>query len=351
MDFFILLPAVLLSCLGLLMIFSISFEDDTSFFIRQSSYLIFSLVLYLIIINIKFKTMLQISYLFYFFLIGFLFLTFLIGIEVRGSTRWVDLGFVTIQGSELAKPVITLALAYLLAYKAPVGLKIFLISAAVVAVPALFILTQPDLSNAVILAATWFLMVFIAGAGLHYLIALIVLGLVSLPIIWNLVLKDYQRLRVITFFNPNLDPQGASYNLVQALIALGSGQFFGRGLGRGTQSHLDFLPEGRTDFIFAATGEELGFVGVGLIIVIFSLLIFRILYLATKSTQIETKLFAYGVASVLSIQFFMNAAMNMGIFPISGVTLPFVSFGGSSLASLFILLSLVNSATKSSIDV
>lgn len=345
-DLLLLLPAILLSSLGLLMIYSISFESDPSFFIRQLFYVMLSVVVYLVISRINFKTISHLSYLFYGVIILLLTLTFLIGIEVRGSTRWIDLGFITVQGSELAKPTLLLALAHFLARNSPSHLRNFLASSLVMIIPAILIIRQPDLSNSLILLSLWLFMMFISGANLLYLGASAFAAVVSVPLVWTFVLKSYQKARILTFFNPNLDPLGASYNLVQALIALGSGQMFGRGLGRGTQSHLDFLPEGRTDFIFAATGEELGFVGVSLIIVIFAFLIYRILKKGVAAKNLESSLFTFGAAFVLIIQFFINAGMNMGIFPVSGITLPFVSFGGSSIVSLYVILGLIEVSSR-----
>ena len=346
-DFLLVIPALLLSSLGLLLIFSTSFESDPSFFVRQSIYIIFSLTVFLIISRFDFKTISHLSWVLYVILIAGLIVTFLIGVEVRGSTRWIDLGFVTLQGSELAKPILILTLASFFARYPPSKLKYFLISIALLAIPLLLILRQPDLSNSLILFSTWVFIVFISGAALIYLFILSGILLFGAPFTWNFFLKAYQKARILTFFNPNLDPQGASYNVVQALIALGSGQLTGRGIGRGTQSQLDFLPEGRTDFIFSVAGEELGFIGLSLILVIFALLIYRIIKIASTLKTVDGILFSYGAAFLLSVQFFINAAMNMGIFPVSGVTLPFVSFGGSSITSMFILIGIVQSAKNS----
>jgi rod shape determining protein RodA len=277
-----------------------------------------------------------------------LVLTNVFGAEARGSARWLNLGFANLQGAELAKPVLTLTLASFFARYSPASFKNFFLSVFIATFPVLLIIQQPNLSNGFILASTWVFMVFVAGANLSYLAVCAGSFLLAVPIIWNLLLRSYQQARIIAFFNPNLDPQGAGYNVVQALIALGSGQLIGKGLGRGTQSHLDFLPEGRTDFILAAAGEELGFIGVSLIIIIFAFLIYRILVSAKEIKDIQGSLFAYGAAFTIGLQFFINAGMNMGILPVSGVTLPFVSFGGSSMVSMFILLGLVQAAKKGS---
>lgn len=345
-DFLLLIPALLLSSLGLLMIYSISFESDPSFFIRQLSYVVFSVIVFFFIGLIDFKSISPFSYLLFFLLLLLLTLTFFFGIEVRGSTRWIDLGFITVQGSEIAKPILLLTLAHFMSRNSPGHLKFFIFSALIASIPVFLVATQPDLSNAVILLSAWVFAVFVSGGNLLYLALFALLSAMSVPLVWNFILKGYQQTRILTFFNPNIDPLGSSYNLVQALIALGSGEFFGRGLGRGTQLHLDFLPEGRTDFIFAAAGEELGFVGISLILVIFAFLIYRLLQKGREVKNIEGSIFIFSTAFILTVQFFINAGMNMGIFPISGVTLPFVSFGGSSIVVSFVLLGLVQSASR-----
>lgn len=345
-DFSLLLPAFLLSSIGLLMIFSISFESDPSYFVRQLLYFGISLVLYVGVSRIEFKNLSHISYILYFVLLVLLLATFLVGIESRGSVRWLDLGLANLQGSEIAKPVLILGLAHLLAVNRDFPLRGFLLSGFFAVIPVIIIASQPDLSTAIILFLTWFFMIFVSGISFIYISLFSLTVLVMVPIFWNIFLKDYQKTRILTFFNPELDPLGASYNIVQALIALGSGQLFGRGLGRGTQSHLNFLPEERTDFIFASTGEELGFLGLSLIIIIFLFLIFILLKKAKNARDMESSLFLYGASFALMIQFFINAGMNMGIFPVSGVTLPFISFGGSSIVSLFVLLAFAASASK-----
>ena len=345
-DFLLLIPALLLSSLGLLMIYSISFESDPSFFVRQLGYVVLSVAVFFFIGFIDFRSIAAFSYLFFFLVLLLLIAILFFGIEVRGSTRWIDLGFITVQGSEIAKPILLLTLAHFMSKNSPMYLKFFVFSAFITTIPVFLIVTQPDLSNGIILLSAWVFAVFISGGNSLYLLFFAILSAMSVPLIWNFVLKGYQQARIVTFFNPNIDPLGSSYNLVQALIALGSGEFFGRGLGRGTQSHLDFLPEGRTDFIFAAAGEELGFVGISLIMVIFAFLIYRILQKGREVKNAEGSIFIFSTAFILTIQFFVNAGMNMGIFPISGVTLPFVSFGGSSIVVSFVLLGLVQSASS-----
>ena len=327
------------------MIYSTSFESDWQFFVRQALYILFSLFIFFLVSRIDFRTACHLYPLFYLLVVALLVVTFAVGIESHGSTRWLDLKVVNLQGSELAKPVLALALAGFLAKYSPAGWKNFFISAALMALPTLLVFSQPDLGNSFILVSIWVFVVFIAGVNILYLAATAAVSLAATPFFWSF-LKGYQKTRLLSFLNPSLYSQGASYNIVQALIALGSGQVFGRGLGRGTQSHLNFLPAARTDFIFASIGEELGFIGILLVIILTGFLVYRLVRIAGSLKTKEASLFTFGVAAILFFQFFVNAGMNMGVLPVTGVTLPFVSFGGSSIFSMFLLIGLVQGAEK-----
>jgi rod shape determining protein RodA len=225
-DLLLLTPAVLLSCLGLLLIFSTSYEVDPSFFVRQVIYILVSVFVFFIVNSLDFKSISHVSTFLYVAILLVLVATFIFGEEIRGSIRWIDLGFVTIQGSELAKPIIILTLANYFTKYHPSSIKNLIVGVILIALPLILILRQPDLSNSLILLSSWVFMVFLSGVNLLYLITIVAGLILTVPFIWNLLLKDYQKARVLTFFNPNLDPQGASYNVVQALIALGSGQHF-----------------------------------------------------------------------------------------------------------------------------
>lgn len=345
-DLLLFLPAIFLSGFGLLMIYSISFDSDPSIFARQLVYFLISVFIFFLISSLDFKVISHLWPLWYILVIGILLLTFIVGVETRGSVRWLDFGVFKIQGSEIAKPILLLTLATFFAKYPLEKLRNFLISIFLLSLPLIFVFSQPDLGSALILVVIWISLVFIAGANLLHFAATALIALATAPILWNF-LKGYQRERVLSFLNPNIDPLGSNYSVAQALIALGSGELTGRGLGRGTQSQLNFLPEEGTDFIFAATGEELGFIGIFLLIAIFAFLIFRLLKTAQTSKNLEASLFIFGAASILFSQFVINAGMNMGVIPVTGITLPFVSFGGSSIISMFILLGLVESARRS----
>ncbi len=203
---------------------------------------------------------------------------------------------------------------------------------------------QPDLGSALVVASLYLGIVFSAGIPLKFLsLGLISTG-ISLPIFWHF-LKDYQRVRLTNFINPLTDPLKGGYHLLQSIIAVGSGQFLGRGLGQGTQSQLRFLPESHTDFIFASLGEELGFLGTSLLICLYGLMFLGILRAAKKSPDQFGQLVCVGVFSMFLFQVFINIGMNIGLVPITGITLPFISFGGSSLLSSLICLGLVISVS------
>lgn len=257
------------------------------------------------------------------------------GPSIRGATRWIFIGSVQIQPSEVVKPFLLLAFANWMERYPPRTLRNVLLHTGLFAVPFFLVFRQPDLGSSIVYAITWICMM-IAG-GLPILLTTIgtSIFIVVFPFLWNM-LAVYQRTRILTFFNPNLDPQGAGYNAIQSMIAIGSGQLFGKGLGLGTQSHLLFLPEFHTDFIFAALVEELGFIGGGMLLFAYFLLLSRIFLPVLKGEYNDIFRFSYniGLICMLLSQISINTGMNMGIIPVTGITLPLVSYGGSSLLSV-----------------
>lgn len=273
-----------------------------------------------------------------------LLVVLVLGIETRGSTRWVDLGLFSIQPSEFIKPVIILLLADFWSRHSPTWINIFH-SLLWVFVPIILVFIQPDLGTALTISAIWVAMLFAAKISFKKITILLVMVLVLIPIGWTMLLP-YQKERITSFLSPNNDPLGVGYNLIQSTIAVGSGQIIGQGLGRGTQSRLQFLPEFRTDFIFASIAEELGLVGSTLMIVVYLLLIIYCLKVAEKSSDSFGYLVCFGVAGMLLFQSVVNIGMNVGILPITGITLPMISYGGSSLMSTFICLGFIASVLK-----
>lgn len=280
------------------------------------------------------------------FIIVILSLIFLIfvGDPVRGSVRWFDLGPFRIQPSELAKLSTILLLASFFSQRSAASFKNAFTSFLLILPPAFLIFRQPDLGNALVIFAIWLGISFSAGFKFKYLFLLFALGII-LSLFEFEFLSDYQKSRLDTFINPTADPLGQGYNIIQAKIALGSGGFFGKGLGHGSQSQLNFLPEAESDFIFASLVEQLGFIGGSLIILVFSLLLTRIIKISSSKDRYASLIIS-GVVSFLAFQFLVNAGMNMGLLPVTGITLPLLSYGGSSLVTTLFLLGIVFSIKR-----
>lgn len=266
------------------------------------------------------------------------------GHSALGATRWINLGFFQFQPSELVKLVLIIVLAKLLSdnYDRLEQPRYLLLSVVVTALPVALVLAQPDLGTALVLLAIWFAMIIVSPVPKGYMLALAVGGLILLPLALQL-LQPYQRDRLTTFLNPAADPLGRGFNVVQATIAVGSGQILGRGLAAGSQSQLNFLPSQHTDFIFAVLAEKLGFVGAILMLILFGLLIARIIVVAHRSRDRFGLFIAVGVASMLLFQVFINIGMNMGIMPVTGIPLPLISYGGTSLIISLAAIGLVQS--------
>lgn len=270
----------------------------------------------------------------------------ILGIESRGAIRWLEIFGIRIQFSETLKPVLSFVLASFIAGNKHPSLKSFLLAILFLIPVVALIYLQPDLGNALIYIIVFFLTLIILGFPIRWL-GIVILPLIVLsPLIWT-ILHEYQRQRILTFLNPHQDPLGTSYNSIQALIAIGSGMFMGKGLGESTQSGLKFLPERHTDFIFATISESMGFIGSTLIILAFIFLLYRIYMIFTNSESFFEKALLTCCFLFLLIQFILNIGMNIGFLPVVGVTLPFVSFGGSSLVANFIFLAIASSISVS----
>lgn len=264
----------------------------------------------------------------------FLCLTYL-GPNIRGAHRWIMIGSQQLQPSEIFKPFVILFMAQLISRFSPRSGRTWWIHMLVCLIPFLLVFKQPDLGTSIVYMVSWVAMM-VAG-GFPVLILLIAggAGVVLFPVLWG-HLKVYQQSRILTFINPAIDPQGAGYNALQAMIAVGSGQLFGKGLGMGTQSHMRFLPEFHTDFIFATLIEELGFVGGLVIFFLYITLLWRMImpYMRGKFAHSFGFLYTIGLFTMILTQIVINAGMNMGIIPVTGITLPFVSYGGSSILAI-----------------
>jgi rod shape determining protein RodA len=266
--------------------------------------------------------------------VGLLACVLLLGDVSKGAQRWLNLGILRFQPAEILKIAVPLFLAhYLSARELPPKISTSFIALAFIAVPALLVAKQPDLGTAILIGSTGFVTLFFAGISFRFLSALAALGLSALPIIWYFM-HDYQRQRVLTLLNPEADPLGTGYHIIQSKIAIGSGGIFGRGWLQGTQSQLDFLPERSTDFIFAVLGEEFGLVGVLILLLTYLLLLGRGFWISVQAPDGFSRLLAGSITSALFIYVFVNIGMVTGLLPVVGVPLPLMSYGGSSMVTL-----------------
>jgi len=337
LDLGILIPTILLVALSLTTLYSI----NTTFFKSQLIFLIFSLFVFLVFSNSNYKLLQYYTVPIYVVSIVFLIIILIIGFESRGAVRWIEVFGISIQASEILKPFLVFCVASYLASRTPT-FKTFVSTTLLLFPVAFLIYIQPDLGSAFIYVATVLLSLFVFGFPLWWFSVGFGLFIMSIPIAWNF-LHDYQRQRLLTFINPSADPLGISYNVIQSMIAVGSGMFFGKGLNESTQSGLRFLPERHTDFIFATLSEGLGFVGSTMVIICFIFLLYRIYVIFLQTEEHFCKILAVFTFSLFFVQFITNVGMNVGLLPVVGVTLPFVSYGGSSLLSNFILLGLLSS--------
>lgn len=266
-------------------------------------------------------------------------LTLLIAVLVvgdvgKGAQRWLDLGFVRFQPSEMMKLAVPMMVAWYLSDKRlPPTYMRLLIAGTLIVTPVLLIAVQPDLGTSLLIASAGFFALFLAGLSWKLLGGLGLLATAGAPVLWHFM-HDYQRQRVITFLDPEQDPLGTGYHIIQSKIAIGSGGLFGKGWLNGTQAHLEFLPERSTDFIFAVLGEEFGLFGIGVIVVIYSFIIVRSLYIAAQAQDTYGRLLGGSLAMTFFIYFIVNTGMVTGLLPVVGLPLPLVSYGGTSMVTL-----------------
>lgn len=334
-----LIPTII-CILGLLSILTLS-SIAPSLAPKQLLFFILGFVFFAFISRVPFKQLENVSFIGYLFLLFLLMLTLLIGTATKGSMRWIDVGGIfAIQGSQLAIPIVSLYLITFLKKKPVTEFKHIVFFLAITTLPAVLILLAPDLGTTVVYLLSISVILFLSKTKLRHILPLIALGILTSIFAWMFILQPYQKSRITSFISPN-DTQGASYNARQSLIAVGSGQFTGKGLGQGIQSHLRFLPERQTDFVFASFAEEFGFIGSTLIIGLYTVLIVTTLKTAEATTHESQKMFCYTTATMTLIQTGVNIGMNIGLLPITGITLPFFSYGGSSILTLLAMYGIV----------
>jgi len=345
-DYILLICVILI---GVISGFSMYSTDGGELLYHSKSHIIrllvfFTMMIILSFFNIKFWH--ATGYLFYAIVLGLLIWASLYGVTASGSQRWVSLYFINLQPSELMKIAIIIFYAKFYHRMQISNVNNFtnlLIPTAILILPILLVASQPDLGTAILIAFSGLVALWIAGLHVRFFVYSSLATLVSMPFIVSF-LEPYQKLRILTFFNPEKDPLGAGYQIIQSKIAVGSGGLTGKGFLKGTQSYLEFLPEKHTDFIFTLFSEEHGFTGSVIILLIYAIMIFRVLKIGSEARSIFAKLFCYSFAAAIFIYISVNMSMVLGLLPIVGSPLPIMSYGGSSMLATMIGLSIVMSA-------
>lgn len=346
MDQIMNLSVLVLTALGILIIYSAAFDKGAGvskmFYQKQIIWACVGLFVFWILYSWDYRKLLKGAPLLYALSLFFLLLVLFVGSKKMGAQRWLTLGGFVFQPSEFSKLILILVLTgYLSRFtEYRTTFRYFLGSLILVGIPMLFILKQPDLGTALIYIPILFIMLFVAQVPLKYLIGLAAGGVALAPFMWFL-LKEYQKNRLLVFLDPHRDPLGAGYNLIQSKIAVGSGGWLGKGWLEGTQNQLNFLPERHTDFIFSVIGEEWGFVGGLFILLLYFVLISGALNVADKAQDRAGQLMASGIAAFFIAHVFINIGMTIGIMPITGLPLPFLSYGGTSLITILAAFALL----------
>ena len=340
-DHYLFISITLLSVMGLFFLYSAS-QEDLNTVIKQSIFVGFGLILMLAVSQPDPDFYKTFSGIFLVLSILLIFATMIFGKEINGAKRWLDLGFFTLQTSEIVKISLPIFLAsYLYNKPLPISLKHTFITLILIGSIFFLVYRQPDLGTGLVVFMAGVYILFLAGLSWRFIFTSFGLVLLSLPFLWNNFLQPFQRQRILTFMDPSNDPYGSSWNITQSKIAIGSGGMSGKGYQDGSQAHLNFLPEAETDFIFAVIAEEFGFVGVCILLSIFFFILLRCLYLAFNARDRFCRLTIGGLSLVFASTLFINLGMVVGIIPVVGMPMPFISKGGSSLLSFYIAFGII----------
>jgi len=334
---------ICLSLLGLATMYS--HVGDNVLFNRQIVWILFVTFVFFVVMIPDYRFLRNGNSAFYMYLITIvlLILVLFFGEEILGARRRFDFGFFSLQASDPAKLVLIMILAKYFAKRHELigDFKHIIISGLYTLVIFALVFVQPDFGSAMILFFIWFGMVLVAGIRFQHVAIVLTMGVLAFGGLWQFAFQDYQKQRIMTFIDPLSDIQGAGYNAYQSTVAVGSGELWGKGIGYGTQSKFLFLPEYETDFIFAAYAEEWGLVGVIILFILFSIVVWRLLLHASQGASNFEKLFATGVIIYLLTHFFIHIGMNIGLLPVTGTTIPFLSYGGSHLVTEFVAIGMV----------
>lgn len=351
-DWLLVLSALFILGTGLLSLYGLSVTGDPwslsgSFFLRQAVFAVIGIFLMASIQYLDYRHIVRYGTHLYFLSIGILILVLLFGRTVNGTSGWFSFGFFRLQPVEGVKIALILFLArFIIEKRSELGEWVRIIASLVLSFLLIFlVLKQPDLGSALTLAAIWGGMILVSGIRIRHILALFLAGIAVMSVGW-FFLEGYQRDRIETFLHPESDPRGSGYNVLQAMVAVGSGGLTGKGVGSGSQSQLDFLPEKQTDFMFATVSEELGLVGAGAVLLAYGVFLFRIWRIAERARDNAGYLIAVGAQIYFLVQIAINLGMNMGLLPVAGLPAPFLSYGGSSLVASFVITGLLLSVYR-----
>ncbi len=347
-DWLLLFAVLLIVSFSLSILYSLNLNIQNGDFLVSNKQVIFvfsGLILFFLFSSINYSLWSTYAKIIYIFSFLILLIVLLFGTEIKGTTGWLSFGFFSIQPVEFIKIGLIIFLARYFSKNASEFFlfKHILISGFFTAIFVVLVILQSDLGSALVLLGIWAIILLFTGIQKKHLLILLSTFVFLSFILWSFVLSDYQKARITTFINPGLDPTFRGYNVIQSTTAVGSGQFLGRGLSLGSQSSLRFLPEPGTDFIFAVIAEELGFIGVILLLLLFLFVFYRMFLTMNKSKDDFASYIILGTIAMFLVQLYVNIGMNMGISPITGIPLPLVSAGGSSLWSVMIVLGIVQS--------
>ncbi len=346
LDYILLISVIALSVISVFVMYSTDGGEilfhTKNHFVKLAVF--FPLMIFVAFFNIKFWH--NFSYIIYFIVILLLIYVSFFGIKSSGSQRWMDVYLFVLQPSELMKIAIIMCLAkyyHRLKIENVNSFTSIIIVLSIIIIPIIFVISQPDLGTSILIALSGLIILWLGGVKIKYFIYSFITFLISLPFIISF-LKPYQKLRILTFLDPDRDPLGAGYQIIQSKIAIGSGGINGKGFLKGTQSYLDFLPEKHTDFIFTLFSEEFGFIGSVGLLILYSIIIFRIVRIGSISRSNFARLFCFGYAFAIFIYVVVNLSMVLGLLPIVGSPLPIMSYGGSSMLATMIGFGIVLSA-------
>lgn len=344
-DMLMLAVTVVLFILGLVAIYSASGQEGLSvqnYAVRQFVWGCVSAVVYVLILKIGYKKILDFATPLFIATIVIFALLLIVGHTSKGAQSWFSLGFIRLQPSEMGKIVLALTLAKVCAHIPPIDFKGICAAIGISGLMIALILMQPDLGSSLVYSVMLFAVLVAAGSPKKFIAGIIGSAAGMLPIVWML-LKPYQKMRIMVFLDPMIDPQGAGYNVIQSRIAVGSGGIFGKGFLHGTQGILHFLPEPHTDFIFSVFSEEFGFIGCAAVLLLFGILLWKIMGAAIYTKDTRAKFMTVAIAAWIWFQMTESVAMSIGLLPVTGLTLPLFSYGGSSLLAVTMGLALVQS--------